>query len=137
MLLRPERTYPNRFDACPPFPIDGNFGGAAGIAEMLLQSHVGGIELLPALPKAWPTGSVNGPRARGAFEVDLAWRTDKLTGASIRSLAGQPCRVRYRDKVADLTTEKGNPYLLNAELARPKPPRTLALYSIVSSASDC
>jgi alpha-L-fucosidase 2 len=87
-------TYPNLFDAHPPFQIDGNFGAASGIAEMLLQSHAGEISLLPALPKAWPTGSATGLRARGGIEVDLAWQGGRLTAATLKANIDGPQRIR-------------------------------------------
>ncbi len=107
MLLRPERTYPNMFDAHPPFQIDGNFGGVSGIGEMLLQSCAGEIELLPALPKAWPSGSARGLRARGGFALDIEWKDHKLVNATVHALVGGPCRLRYGAITHDPNLDQG------------------------------
>jgi len=115
-------TYPNMLDSHPPFQIDGNFGGTSGITEMLVQSHVRdaagqyAIELLPALPRAWVSGSVRGLRARGAFEVDVVWRDGKLDYAVLHSLRGRPTTVRLGEDTKTFTTVEGARYRIDGQL---------------------
>ncbi len=103
-------TLDNLWDTHAPFQIDGNFGGTAGITEMLLQSHMGFVQLLPALPDAWQNGSVSGICARGGFEVNLSWKDGKLAEAVVTSEKGVPCTVRYEDKTLSFKTKKGSSY---------------------------
>ncbi len=111
-------VYPNLFDTCPPFQIDGNFGITAAIAEMLLQSEDGAIHLLPALPDAWKEGKVTGLCARGGLEVDLAWKGGRLTTAVIHSNTDESCRVSYGDKSVDLKLKSGENIELNGNLVK-------------------
>jgi alpha-L-fucosidase 2 len=119
-----KRTFANLFDKCGPFQVDGNFGATAGIAEMLLQSqlHPTGrpdlnqIDLLPALPKAWPSGTVMGLCARGGFDVDMTWRNGALVSAVIHSKIGSPCLLKYAGHQLSLTTTAGNSYRVDAQL---------------------
>ncbi len=118
LRLGPGGVYPNLFGSHPPFQMDGNFAFPAGVAEMLLQSHAadGEIHLLPALPKVWPTGSVVGLRARGGFDVDIAWKDGRLSRATIRSRLGREATVRYGARTVPLATEAGGRYELNGQL---------------------
>jgi alpha-L-fucosidase 2 len=124
--LLQKRTLPNLFDLCGPFQIDGNFGATAGVAEMLLQSHTFApgdkalrvIDLLPALPKAWPTGRVTGLRARGGFEIDLEWRDGVVTQVALHSTLGQPCRLQFGTFKDDIATIAGQTYIFDGRLVR-------------------
>jgi alpha-L-fucosidase 2 len=121
-------TYPNLFDAHPPFQIDGNFGYVSGVNEMLFQSQetysnseypdtdLYIINLLPALPKVWESGSIKGVRARGGFELDIAWNSGKLSKATIRNISGKACKVIYGIKTVELLINPEKSVNLNSEL---------------------
>ncbi len=115
-LLLKKSTLPNLFDNHPPFQIDGNFGGAAGIAEMLLQSHADAIELLPALPAAWPDGSVTGLCARGGYEIDISWKDRALVAAVIRPKQDGSFPLRYGEREALIEVRAGKSYSVDRTL---------------------
>ncbi|GHB84777.1 glycoside hydrolase family 95 protein [Persicitalea jodogahamensis] len=120
-IMKGGGTYANLFCAHPPFQIDGNFGGIAGMAEMLIQSHLQDIQLLPALPAAWAQGTVKGLRARGDFEIDMAWEEGKLSTATVRSEAGGTCRIRTLNPVrvtGTLFKREGNTLVFETEAGK-------------------
>lgn len=116
LALLQKSTLKNLFDNHPPFQIDGNFGGTAGIAEMLLQSHNGVIQLLPALPKAWGNGSVKGLCARGGLEVDMEWKDGRLVNTSVYAKTGGLFNIQYGSKQIKLKAMAGKKYSLDALL---------------------
>lgn len=109
-------SYPNLFDAHPPFQIDGNFGGASGIIEMLIQSHLGKIELLPALPDALADGSMAGVNARGGFEVSFKWQNAVLKEVEVLSKSGKKCTLVYNNKIIEFDTKRGKKYTFDGML---------------------
>jgi alpha-L-fucosidase 2 len=116
--LLEKSTLPNLFDTHPPFQIDGNFGGTAGIAEMLLQSHNGVVRILPALPTAWSKGSIKGLKARGNFEVDIAWEDGLVKTISISSLSGAPLKLAYQDQQLEIDTQPGEVLKFDGQLMK-------------------
>ena len=111
-------TYPNLFDAHPPFQIDGNFGGAAAVLEMLVQSNEEKIQLLPALPDAWSEGVVSGVCTRNAFELEIEWVDGKLKSVNVISKAGKKCTLSYQGKKIAIKTKKGKQYRFDGDLNR-------------------
>jgi alpha-L-fucosidase 2 len=116
MLLRPASgaggSYLNLFDAHPPFQIDGNFGGASGIAEMLIQSHEDKIQILPALPIDWKDGSVKGVRARGGITLDFSWKNGKVISLEIVTETKTDCTIRYNNQIKEVKNLNGKLIIL-------------------------
>src|SRR3712207_6665361 len=111
-------TLDNLWDSHPPFQIDGNFGGTAGVTEMLLQSHTGVLHVLPALPDAWASGSVRGLMARGHFEVDSDWQNDLLYKVRVTARSTGRCTLRYRSHTFAFKRHKGTTYHIGVDAAR-------------------
>jgi alpha-L-fucosidase 2 len=111
-------SYTNLFDAHPPFQIDGNFGAPAGMIEMLIQSQLNEIAILPALPDALPSGKIAGVCARGGFELTFSWEGGKLQKLQVLSKAGQKCKLHYGGKVVEMITEKGKTYSFDGDLKK-------------------
>jgi alpha-L-fucosidase 2 len=122
MLLSPATggagSYVNLFDAHPPFQVDGNFGGAAGIGEMFVQSHTGYVDILPALPVALPQGDIKGICARGGFVLDINWSNGELQEVKILSKAGKELKLRYNGRVVTIPTKKNEVYQLDGSLGQ-------------------
>jgi alpha-L-fucosidase 2 len=118
------KTFPNLFDKCGPFQADGNFGATAGIVEMLLQSHqvdadgVRIVDLLPALPKCWPSGNVKGLCGRGGLVIDSEWRDGAVVNATIRATVGGTFTLRSGEQRKDVTIKVGESIRLNEKLER-------------------
>jgi len=109
-LLGPRRTYPNMFDAHPPFQIDGNFGGAAGILEMIVQSWGGELRLLAALPGAWSSGEARAIRARGALSVSLGWRDHKVRWLELEGPPNRAVKLRYGEVIESVVLDARGRY---------------------------
>jgi alpha-L-fucosidase 2 len=114
-LLGPQRTYPNMFDAHPPFQIDGNFGGAAGILEMIVQSWGGEVRLLPALPSAWPSGQIRGAKARGGLSIDMVWAGGKVRSLDLTGPANAAVRLRIKGEIKDVVLDARGQYKLKVQ----------------------
>ena len=130
------RTYPNLFDAHPPFQIDGNFGCSAGVCEMLLQSHDGAVHLLPALPDSWTEGEVKGLLARGAFTVDMKWNSNELQEAVITTKIGGVLRLRSYIPLAGEGLQEAsgpcqNPLLQSANIREPLKSKSLKSFDLL------
>ncbi|MEP3837678.1 MAG: glycoside hydrolase N-terminal domain-containing protein [Algibacter sp.] len=113
LALQRKSTLPNLLDVHPPFQIDGNFGLVSGITEMLMQSHNDEIHILPALPKAWASGNINGIVAKKGFEIDMTWELGKLKKLVIKSKLGNPLKLRYQNSVEEIETKKGGVLVYN------------------------